>query len=124
MSGSRVSTGLLMGFGLLAPPLAWTLQHVAGFALTQASCGRAGRGWDVHLDTWTVAVSAAALIVALAAAGAAAIAFRRTRDAGEAPPTSRVHFLSIVALTTTPLFVAIILMSSIGAVVLSPCSQG
>jgi hypothetical protein len=34
-----------------------------------------------------------------------------------------MHFLSVIAMTTTPLFVAIILMSGLGSLLLTPCHQ-
>jgi hypothetical protein len=118
------STSVLLWFGLFGPPAAWTVQHITGYALTEATCGAAGRsGWDVHLHAWTIVVSATALAITLAGGAAAVLTFLRTRDAGEEPPASRVHFLSVVAMTTTPLFAAIILMSSLGSLLLTPCVQ-
>ena len=64
----------------------------------------------------------AATIAVLAGCSAIAV-FRATRDVGEDPPGSRIHFLSIVGMTIAPLFVAIILMSGVGSVVLTNCHQ-
>jgi hypothetical protein len=117
-------TALLLWFGLFGAPAAWTIQHIAGYALTEATCDEAGRsGWNVHMHTWIIVVSATALAVSLAAGGAAIATYLRTRDSGEDPPGSRIHFLSVIALTTTPLFVAIILMSGLGSLLLTPCHQ-
>jgi hypothetical protein len=113
---------LLVWFGVLGAPIAWALQHVTGFALTEADCNIGYRG-QVAVDGLTVAVTAAAATVAAAAELAAISAFRRTRDAGEDPPGSRVHFMSIIGMTIGPLFLAIILMSGLGVVFLENCHQ-
>ena len=120
----RITTTLLMWFGLLGAPSAWTLQHVAGVGLTVANCGpAAGTGGRIHLDAWTIVVSAAAVVVTVAGLLAALATWRRTRDVGTEPPGSRIHFLALVALTTTPLFLCIMVMSAVGVVVLGGCRQ-
>jgi hypothetical protein len=103
-------------FGILGAPAAWTLQHVTGYALTVVRCGEGGP--SVHMDAWTLAVTATAVVVALAAEAAAIVTFRATR--GE---ESRVHFLAVIGVTIGPLFVAMILMSGLGAIVLTQCAQ-
>ena len=56
---------------------------------------------------------------------AALAAWRATRDADDddAPPAGRIHFLAVIGLTITPLFLAIIVMSGAGAIVLDGCVQ-
>jgi hypothetical protein len=119
----------LSWFGLLGAPLAWTVQHVTGFALTQAQCGGAGAGWDVHVDAWTIAVTAPAAAIAILAELASIKVFRETRSAEgaggseEPPPKGRVHFLATVGIVISPLFLFIILMSGLGTVFLPECVQ-
>lgn len=116
--------GAVLWFGVLGAPFAWAAQHVAGYALTAAACGDAGRRWNVHLDTWTIVVTAVAATVTLLAGAAAVSVFRVTRDAGDEPPGGRIHFLAIVGMTITPLFLAIIVMSGLGSILLANCVQG
>jgi hypothetical protein len=113
---------VLLWFGVLGAPAAWATQHVTGFALTQAECG-AGFHGQIALDGLTIAVTVAAAAVAVAAELCAIAVFRRTRDAGEEPPGSRVHFMAIIGMTIGPLFLAIILMSGLGVAVLENCRQ-
>jgi hypothetical protein len=108
--------------GVFGAPGAWALQHVSGYALTEATCGDAG--WHVNLDAWTIAVSAGAALVAVAAGTAAALTYRATRAAGEEPPVARIRFLAVIGIAIAPLFLAMILMSGLGTLFLDHCRQG
>jgi hypothetical protein len=118
---SVARAGTLVWFGLLAAPAAWAAQHVVGFGLTVAACGAPGRAWGIDVTPWTIALTVAAALVAVLAEVAAAAVLRATRDAGEEPPGSRIRFLSIVGLTTNPLFLCIIVLSGTGVSVLDGC---
>jgi hypothetical protein len=115
---------VLLWFGVFGGPIAWGLQLVTGFTLTQATCSTAGTHWTIHLDAWTIAVTALAALATTAAWTAAFATFRATRDAGSEPPSSRIRFLAVIAATVTPLFLAMILMSGIGSALLVECTQG
>ena len=119
----RIPVHVLVWLGVLGAPTAWTAQHVIGYTLTEAGCQEASRNWDLAVDAWTIAVTAVAAAVALLAWVAAFATWRATRDAGDEPPPSRIHFLSVMGMTLTPLFLMIILMSGIGAVALTGCAQ-
>jgi hypothetical protein len=120
-------TQRLAWFGVLGPPAAWAIQHVAGFGLALAQCpdNAAGPGWTVPVDTATIVIGAVAATVTVACGAAALLAWRATRDADDddAPPAGRVHFLAVIGMTVTPLFLAMIVMSSAGAVALPECVQ-
>ena len=115
----------LVWFGVFGAPLAWALQHITGYILSEATCDEAGRGWEVHSDTWTLAVTGLAAAAACAAGVAALLTFRANRDAEDdsPPPEGRYYFLSIIGMTITPLFLAMILMSGLGSALLSGCPQ-
>ena len=110
----------LVWVGVLGAPAAWTVQHITGYALTEVTCDE--RGWHVHMDPWTVVVTAVAVAVTIAAEAAAIATYRATRDASE-PPGQRIHFLAVIGITIGPLFLALILMSGLGAVLLQACRQ-
>jgi hypothetical protein len=122
MTPFRVSS-LLMWFGLLVPPAAWTLQHVTGFFLTQATCLPHGRTWTIHMDAWTAAVGAFAVLLIVAGIVASVVAFRRTSGAESGTPDARVHFMSIMAMCVGPLVLFIVVMSTLGATLLTECQQ-
>ena len=117
----------LMWFGLFGAPFAWAVQHVAGVMLTIAAChdNTAGPDWRPDVDAVAGVVTALAAVVALLALLAAVAAWRSARDADDSdpPPAGRIHFLGIVGLTISPLFLAIILMSGLGTIFLSECVQ-
>ena len=121
----RVRPGIskLMWFGLLGAPLAWTVQHVVGFGLTQAQCNLGGRDWSIPIDPGTLAITVAATIVALLSGAAAVAAFMATRDAGTELPGARLHFLATVGIVITPIFMCIVLMSGISVLTLPECHQ-
>jgi hypothetical protein len=119
--------GLFAWLGVLGPPFAWAAQHVAGYSVGLADCpdNTRGPGWSVPVDGLTIAIGAATALAAALCGVAAVAAWRATRDAdeSEAPPAGRIHFLSVIGMTITPLFLAMIVMSSTGAVVMNGCTQ-
>ena len=118
---------LLMWVGLFAAPAAWALQHVSGIELQYAQChdNTAGPAFGLNADPWALAITIVAAAVAILGGLAAVAAWRATREADDddAPPAGRIHFLAVIGMTTTPLFLAIILMSGLGEVFLPSCVQ-
>jgi uncharacterized membrane protein len=117
------SPGVIVWLGIVGPPFAWTVQHVAGFAVRQVQCSPANACWMISANALTIVITATAAAIALAGLVAAIVAYRRTRDAGDEPPASRIRFLAIVGCTITPLFLMIILMSGLGSLFLPRCQQ-
>jgi hypothetical protein len=119
--------GLFAWLGVLGPPFAWALQHVAGFSVGLADCpdNTRGPGWSVPVDGLTIAIGGTAAVVTVLCGVASLAAFRATRESEEydAPPAGRIHFLSMIGLTITPLFLAMIAMSSAGAIAAHGCTQ-
>jgi hypothetical protein len=123
----RPTPSALMWIGLFAAPVAWAAQHVTGIELQFARChdNTPGPIRDVPVDALTIAVSAAAAAVAVLGGLAALAAWRSARDADDddAPPAGRIHFLAVVGITISPLFLAIIVMSGLGSLFLPACVQ-
>jgi hypothetical protein len=117
----------LMWFGLFGAPFAWTAQHVTGVLLSIATChdNTAGPDWRPPFDAVAGIVTAVAAVIAALALLSAVAAWRSARDADDSdpPPAGRIHFLAIVGLTISPLFLAIILMSGIGSTSMQACVQ-
>jgi hypothetical protein len=119
--------GLFAWLGALGPPFAWAFQHVAGYSVGLADCpdNTPGPGWSVPVDGLTIVIGGAAALIAALCGAAAVGAYRATRSAEEddAPPAGRIHFLALIGMTITPLFLAMIVMSSAGAIAATGCTQ-
>ncbi|HST16898.1 MAG TPA: hypothetical protein VLK36_04470 [Gaiellaceae bacterium] len=116
---------LLLWFGLLAAPLAWTVQLVVGYGATIARCTGTTSSRSFSLTPWEVALTAVAAVVALTGQAAALLVFRSTRGRHETdpPPDGRVRFLVLAALLSNTLFLVVILLGGITAAGLEPCRQ-
>lgn len=113
-------------FAVLGAPLAWTAQFSIGYWLAEAQCSQVGRArWDVDVGVWMIPLTAVAALLAIAAGLTALALFRRTREEEYAspPPQGRIHFLAIVGMAVTPLFLAMIALTAIGVLIHVPCSQ-
>jgi hypothetical protein len=119
---NRARLELLQWFGLLAAPLAWTVQLVAGFGVANASCDGAG---GIPASAYEVGFTTVALAITIAAAAAAIVLFRSVAGVDEdAPgPAGRLRFFAVAALLGNVLFFVIIVLSGVGAVVHLPCAQ-
>jgi hypothetical protein len=116
----------LTWFGVFGPPVAWAIQLVVGWALTEAECGDRERPPDgVALHTSTAVLGVITTLVALAGGVAAVLTWRATRGLDDAapPPQGRIHFLAVIGMAAAPLFLAMILMSWLGVLSLQPCRQ-
>ena len=124
---SQPRSEALAWVGALGPPFAWAGQHIAGYALGLADCpdNTAGPGWNVPVDALTIAVGTVTAAAAVLCGLSAIAAWRATRDNDDddAPPAGRTHFLAVIGMTITPLFLAMILMTSAGAIVFRGCIQ-
>jgi heme/copper-type cytochrome/quinol oxidase subunit 2 len=112
-----------MWFSVAGAPVAWGLQFGISYWITQTHCNSAAGGWTGVGQGWVIGLTVVAALVA-AAAGLTAVAFfRATRDVehDDGPPAGRSHFLSVVGMAITPLFLFIIVMNGVGASYLSPC---
>jgi hypothetical protein len=119
--------GLLAWIGALMPPFAWAGQHIAGYATGLADCpdNTRGPGWHVPVDGVTIAIGGSATALVLLGAAFSLVAWRATRDADDddAPPAGRIHFLAVIGMSIAPLFLAMVLMSSSGAIIANGCHQ-
>ncbi len=118
-----MSSNRALWFGVVGGPLAWAAQFLTSYAFGLAQCDQPVPRWQLPVHTWEIALAATAAVVALAAQATAVRIFVATREADSAPPAGRAHFLSIVGMTVNPLALAIIVMTGIGAPLLTVCQQ-
>jgi Ni/Fe-hydrogenase subunit HybB-like protein len=109
-------------FGVAAAPAAWTIQHVFGYGLSEVACDPGAGTSATTFNIEAAIVSGVGVLIALAGLVAALTVFRAT-EAETPPPEGRRHFLGAVGLTISPLFIAIMLMSGIGSIILEKCHQ-
>jgi hypothetical protein len=124
MSAPPKSAGSLrLWFGVAGAPVAWGFQFGIGYWITQTHCNEATGGWSGVSQGWVIGLTVVAALVAVAAGLVAVGLFRATREVehDSAPPDGRTHFLSVVGMAITPLFLFIIVMNGVGASYLSPC---
>jgi hypothetical protein len=115
----------LQWFGLLAAPLAWAVQLVAGFGVADANCARAGSHWGIAVETWEIALTAGAATVAVCAQLSAFALYRELRDVeDDAPgPRGRLHFFSVASLVGNALFLELIALTAAGVLSHLGCRQ-
>ncbi len=128
--------GLPLAFGITGGPLAWFLQFNACYALTSSACFLRHQRLQLPLDryAWSgwamAAITAAAVVVALAAALASWHALRATRGDGQGgsgplTPDGSAGGMRFLALWGIALGIGAALtslMTGIGFVALPPCA--
>jgi hypothetical protein len=116
---------LLQWFGLFGGPLAWTIEHVVGFGISDAGCNVAGAQWGLDPDVLQSVLAVLVGVVVIAAWFAAAVVFRETNSVDlDAPgPLGRIHFFAQAALLGNVLFFVIVVLDGISSVHDLPCRQ-
>jgi hypothetical protein len=109
-------------FGLLGGPAAWAVEHVVGVEVVFARCSPAELGLSTHAWQLTAMGVAAAVVVAAEAAAWFAFSATRSVDWEGDPPRGRIRFLSTAALVLGPIFLALVLLSGLGAAAHGGCS--
>jgi hypothetical protein len=116
---------MLMWAGVGAAPLAWGVEHIFGWGVSEANCdpGRVAGAFS----TWAGVLCGVAAVVALGGLTAAILAFRAVKDdAGQDsdPPPGRIWLMSIFGLIVSPIFFTMIVLTGAGALLLGHCHQG
>lgn len=138
MSLPRPSTRrleLLMWVGVLGAGVSWAVTFLFGYGLSVGTCNAYVGNHGVAFDLWTLVATAIGATLATLGIVAAVLTFRASREGkaeltrrelagkGSAPPDGRIHFLSIIGMVISPLFLCIILVSGLGSFVLTTCAQ-
>jgi hypothetical protein len=117
----RARIEALVWFGVLAGPLTWGIAHATGVLATEASCKAVGV--PSSTGPWGLGIAIGGGLIA-AAGGAVSIAvFRATRGSGKELPLSRIHFLSVIGMTVSLLFFALLVMGGLGSFFQLECVQ-
>lgn len=124
----------LIWFGVVGGAGAWALQFIANLAFTFAQCNAPPGRWQLPVHAWEIALSVVAIAIVLLAEGVCGWLFVQTyqhdhvsaperHGEGSPPPTGRINSLSMMGLLVNFLALAIIVMTAIGAPLLSVCQQ-
>jgi hypothetical protein len=117
--------GVLQWVGVFVGGLAWTVQHVMGFGVTDAACSAAGLRWGIGNDAWQITLVIVVSLIILGAEAASIAVFLSTREAEEQdpPPAGRLHFFAAAAMLANLLFLVIVLLDGIASVSNILCRQ-
>jgi hypothetical protein len=108
-------------FGVLAPPLAWAAQLVAGYAFEEAGCGRSDASlWGAGLGGLTSIVVIVCGVLAVAGGAVSFLAWRAWPTDG----SGAVPFLAAWGVTASFIFVLAIALTGISLVPLDVCNPG
>jgi hypothetical protein len=109
--------GQLQWIGLAAGVLAWSVEHIAGYALTAAECGSSPAPLGLGNDWWQGIFMAAGIAVLTGAELCAITVLRRTRHADpmDVAP-ARMRFFAISAVLANGLLLWIVVLSGIASI--------
>jgi hypothetical protein len=117
----RTRIEALVWFGVLGGPVTWALFHLMGLEVVQATCSPVGSPGPY--DAWALGIAVAGGAIAMAAGAVSIHVFRATRESGDELPASRIHFLSVIGMTVSVLFFALMVMQGLGSYFLPECVQ-
>jgi hypothetical protein len=112
--------------GVIAAPLAWVVQLIAGYAFQEAGCAPVfGMPvLDVDTEPWIAAVSVVAIVAALVGIVASLFTLQAAVAHGEADPRGRFAFMGDVGLLVSVIFLAVIVLGAVALPALDACEPG
>jgi heme/copper-type cytochrome/quinol oxidase subunit 2 len=114
-----------MWIGLFAAPIAWVGTHGLGWGVSEANCEPVDRQWGIAFHTWEWAMLAFAVVLTITGIVASVLTYLQVKgtDNDDAPPSGRIWMLSISGMVLSPLLLMLILLTHVGALLLSHCHQ-
>jgi hypothetical protein len=115
--------GFLLAFAVLAPPIAWAVQLVSGYAVSEAACSTATGEPPVLGSPMTVlwAVSAAAIAVAGLAGLVGLVSWSRARADRGTEPAGRIALLGAAGALAGLVFLEAIVLSTVALIPFEAC---
>jgi hypothetical protein len=118
---SRTRLEVLQWYALLGGALAWTVEHVLGYFVSDGGCSRL----VAHAGLWGGLLTGFGVVAVVAAQAAAVVVYRATSGVGhDAPgPEGRLHFFAVAALVGNVLFLMLVGLDGLGSLTQLPCAQ-
>ena len=109
--------------GVIAAPLAWVVQLIAGYAFQEAGCAPVSGMpvLDVDTEPWIAAISIVAIVAAVVGIAASLVTLRAATEHAEADPRGRVAFMGDVGVLVSVIFLAVIVLGAVALPALDAC---
>jgi hypothetical protein len=109
--------------GVVAAPLAWVFQLIAGYAFQEAGCAPISGVpvLDVDTEPWIALISLVAIVAALVGMAAAVLTLRGATDEPAADPRGRIAFMGDAGIVVSLIFLAVIVFGAVALPSLDAC---
>jgi hypothetical protein len=109
--------------GVVAAPLAWVFQLIAGYAFQEAGCAPISGMpvLDVDTEPWIGAISLVAIVTALVGMAAAGLTLRGAIDDPAADRRGRIAFMGDAGIVLSLIFLAVIVFGAVALPSLDAC---
>jgi len=109
--------------GVVAAPLAWVFQLIAGYAFQEAGCAPISGMpvLDVDTEPWIGAISIVAIVAALVGMAAGAVTLRGATGDPAADPRGRIAFMGDAGIVVSLIFLAVIVFGAVALPSLDAC---
>ena len=127
VTSSETKGSLLLWYGVLAGPLAWTAQIVIAPDLAEILCypgaTASGRGdvFGISVDTFLIGVNSLMTLIALSGLVASWLCWSRHRRE-DATPARRAAWMALAGVLVSSLFLVAIVVGYIPLFMLEPCA--
>ena len=110
--------------GVVAAPLAWVFQLIAGYAFQEAGCAPISGMpvLDVDTEPWIGAISLVAVVAALVGIAASVVTLRGATADPETDPRGRIAFMGDAGIVVSVIFLAVIVLGAVALPSLDACS--
>jgi hypothetical protein len=114
----------LLWIGVLAGPVAWSIEMIVGYGVEEIACSSGTVGEEIEGVGVEPIVVLLTLVLGAVTAAAGLLAFgclRRLRSSGEAARGGRAEWMAIVGIATSAIFLIMIVVNLLSVVFLGVC---
>jgi hypothetical protein len=114
----------LLWFGVLAGPIAWSVEIIVGYGVEEIACSAGSASEQIEGIGVEPIIVVLTLFLGAVTAAAGLVAFgclRRLRASGEADTGGRPQWMALVGIATSAIFLVMIVMNLFSVVLLRVC---